>query len=164
MLRIDFYTPLTALEIRKPTIGACCEVAAEHDLYVTFHQPQQRALSGHTGQPRSTRQRIGNGKHKDWYVDYQLEEPRVSNPTVIGRLIIKGPYSLKNKQFGGFDYGEYDQPDPTYNHITVYTPSELNHYRPIDLAPDLLALTYEGLKNCFETRFPRLFDVAPFSS
>lgn len=163
MIRIDFHEPLSALEIREPALAVCRRVASEFDLHVKFDQRQQAALTGHSGLPKSKRQRIGNGKHKDWFIDYQVEEPQVNRPTIVGRLAIKGPFYPEDMQYGGFDYGEYGGDPPTYNHITVHTPSELGHHMPIDPTPDILSMTYEGLKDCFETSYPRLFDVVPFS-
>jgi hypothetical protein len=36
-------------------------------------------------------------------------------------------------------------------------------YLPVDPEPELLQMTYQGLKNVFEERTPRLFDIAEFS-
>ncbi len=163
MIRIDFYNPLTALEIRDPAIDVCKDLAEERELHVTFHQPQQPAFGGHAGQRRSQRQRIGNGKHKNWFIDYQLEEPQVSRSTVVGRIALRAPYWPEKMQFGGFDYGKFGEPSPTYSFVTVHTLSELGYYRPIDPEQDLLEATYEGLKAHFEARYPRLFEIADFS-
>jgi len=163
MIRIDFYNPLTALEIRDPAIDVCKELADERELYVTFHQPQQPAFSGYAGQRKPQRQRIGNGKHKNWFIDYQLEEPQISKPTVVGRIALRAPYMPDKMQFGGFDYGKFGEPSPVYSFVTVHTPSELGHYRPIDPEPYLLDATYNGLKAHFEANFPRLFEVADYS-
>ncbi|HET9174418.1 MAG TPA: hypothetical protein VFN56_04000 [Candidatus Saccharimonadales bacterium] len=164
MKRIDFFEPLTALEIREPAFDVCKELARERDIYAKFNQWQQAALSGHSGIRRSQRERIGNGKHKEWGIDYQLDEPRVSRPRVIGRVLLRGPVSPLQMQFGGFDYGKFGEPKPTYSHITVHTPSELKHYRPLDPDADLLEATYNGLVQLFEEPYPRLFDVADYSS
>ncbi len=160
MLRIDFHRPLTALEIRDPAIEVCREIAVVRNLHVTFDQPQQVAYSGYPGQ--KGRQRVGNGKHKDWYINYQEEEPRVSNPTIVGRIALKAPVQPAAMQFGGFDYGKYGDNEPSYNHVTLHTPSELGHYRPIDPEPDLLELTYVGLTDLFEGNYPRLFSIADY--
>ena len=161
MIRLDFHRPLTALEIREPAVEVCRTVAEEFKLHVTFHQPQQRALDGHSGQ--RNRKRIGNGKHKNWHIDFQEDEPRVSQPSVVGRIVLKSPYFPEEMQFGGFDYGKFGELKPKYSFIKVHTPSELGHYRPIDPEPDLLEMTYDGLRNVFEEAYPRLFNVAAYA-
>jgi len=162
MIRIDFHKPLTALEIRDPAIDVCEEVASEFGLYVAFDQHQQPAFDGYSGQ--RNRKRIGNGKHKNWYINYQKDKPHVSRPTVVGRVALKSPYDPANMQFGGFDYGKFGEIKPTYNHITVHTPGELNQYNPIDPSPEILAMTYQGLRDYFEGGSPRLFDIAQYSA
>jgi hypothetical protein len=161
MIRLDFHKPLTALEIRDPIIGVCKEVASEFELYATFHQPQQFAFDGYSRQ--RGRKRIGNGKHKSWFINFQEDEPQVSRPTVVGKIALKAPIRPDEMQFGGFDYGKYGEPSPTYSYITVYTASEFTEFRPLDPSPDLLAMTYEGLKKHFEGTHLRLFDIAPYN-
>lgn len=161
MLRLDFERPLTALEIRDPAVGVCREIAEEHDLYVTFDQPQQPAFGVHSGQ--RGRQRIGNGNHNDWYINYQVEEPRVSHPTIIGRIVLRAPVNPSAMQFGGFDYGRYEGETPRYGFITVHAPSELDQYRPIDPSPEILEMTYAGLKRLFVDDNPRLFSVEEYT-
>ncbi|MEO8862805.1 MAG: hypothetical protein ABI354_00580 [Candidatus Saccharimonadales bacterium] len=164
MIRLDFNRPLTAIEIRDPAVEVCREIAEEHGLHATFHQSQQAAFTGHPHMPRAKRQRIGNGKHKEWRIDYQLEEPKVSHPTVVGRLLLRGPYIPGKVQFGGFDYGKYGEPKPEYSHITVHTPTELGYGWPIDPTVEMLELSYEGLRQVFEVPYPRLFDITNYDS
>lgn len=164
MIRLDFQEHLTALQIRDPAVDVCREVAANFDLHANFRQPQQRALSGYYSRySDSKRERIGNGKHKDWYIDYQIEPTNISNPTVVGTIALRGPFDIANRQYGGFDYGKHGELIPKYSHITVHTPSELELYRPIDPEPDILAMTYQGLRDHFENGFPRLFDVSKYT-
>lgn len=160
MQRIDFQYPLTVFEIRDPALVVCREIADERGLYVTFHQPQQPALSGNPGQ--RNRCRIGNGKHKDWYIHYQEDEPQISNPRLVGKIALKAPFYPDDMQYGGFDYGKFGEESPTYNHITLHTPSELGHYRPVDPDPDLLDATYSRLADRFNGD-PRLFDITEYT-
>ena len=164
MLRLDFAEQLTAFEIREPSIEVCKEVAVNFDLHVTFHQPQQPVFTGTSFGRRSQRERIGNGKHKNWHVDFQEEESSCNRPTVVGRIILKAPFEPDNMLFGGFAYGKFGEEKPIYPFITVHTPTELNHYRPIDPSPDILDMTYQGLKDVFEGSTPRLFEVSHLSS
>lgn len=137
MNRLEFGRQLTALEIRDPLLEACRTVAAEEGLFIDFDQPQQRALEGFPGQ--RGRKRIGNGKHKDWFVRFQPEHPSTNrdktNP--VGIIVVRSLFDPANKQFGGFSYGEYGEPDPTYDHITLHNQSEVTDWRPIDLEPEL---------------------------
>jgi hypothetical protein len=75
MLRLDFERPLSALEIRDPAVEVCREAASEFGLYARFSQSRQRAFDGYNGQ--KDRKRIGNGKHKNWMIRFQAEEPNV---------------------------------------------------------------------------------------
>ena len=165
MLRMDFHRPLTALEIRDPAIEVCKDVASNFELFVTFHQPQQKAFTGHARQRMSERQRIGNGKHKDWFIDFQEDPPQKSNPKIAGKLAVRSAVRPDKMQFGGFDYGESGEPTPTpvYTYITVHTPSELGHWRPNDPDPELLEMTYACLRAQFEDDYPRLFLVAEYT-
>ena len=97
MLRIDFREALTALEIRDPSLKVCKEIGSNSGLYVTFDQPQHPALDGRPG--HRNRQRIGNGKHKNWYINYQLEETHVSRPTVVGRISSKDKPWIKSRVY-----------------------------------------------------------------
>ncbi len=154
MIRITFRNPLTALEIRDPSVKMCREIAHEYGLYATFHQPQQPALDGNPRQ--SHRNRIGNGKHKNWLIDFQEDHPSKSRPKVVGRIALMAPYYPQDRQFGGFSYGKSREPKPTYNFITVHTSSELTDFNPIDPSPEILQKTYQGLLDIFETPYPRL--------
>jgi hypothetical protein len=161
MIRLNFHKPLTALEIREPALVVCREVAGEFGLYVKFHQPQQRAFEGFShlrGRPR-----IGNGKHKNWLVYFQEDEPRVKRPTVVGRIGLKAPINPDEMEFGGFDYGEYGETSPVYSYITVHASSELTDFRPVDPNPNILEMTYEGLRAYFEAPYPTLFDVDQYN-
>lgn len=162
MLRIDFQSPLSALEFRDPMIEVCKQAASSHELFATFHQTQQQAFTGHPGQRKSERKRIGNGKHKEWIINFQEKPVQTNRPTVAGRLVIKSSIIPSQKQFGGFDYGKHGEPKPTYLVATFHTPSELDHWRPIDPDPNLLALTYDGLRERFENSAPRLFPIAEY--
>lgn len=122
MIRLEFKEPLTALEIRKPAIAACTTVATEVGWYAKFHQPVQSAFDGPARQ--RGRKRIGNGNHKDWFVDYQQEPLNVSRPTILGRIALLAPIDIARGEYGGFDYGKYPEPEPTYNHLTVQTTHE----------------------------------------
>jgi len=162
MKRIFFPEHLTALDVREPIIDICTDIAEDNGLHAVFNQRQQPAFSGYASQRKSARKRIGNGKHKDWTIDYQIEHPSKSNPNVVGTIAIKAPYNPGAMIFGGFDYGTYGQPEdeiPRYDHITLCTPSELDVYRPIDPEPDLLELTYEGIARYFELGSPRLIPL-----
>lgn len=160
MIKVNFHKPLTALEIRYPAFEVCKEVANEFDLFVTFHQPQQGGLAEHSGQ--RGRRRIGNGKHKNWFIDYQTDEPQVSRPRTVGRIGLRAPFCPDEMQFGGFEYGNNGKDQPAYRFITVHTVSELGINTSKDPSPDILAMTYQGLKDCFEAKYPRLFDIDPF--
>lgn len=163
MLKINFHRPLPTLEIRDPAFAACQEVAREFELFATFNQPQQPALSGPSYE--RGRKRIGNGKHKNWYIDFQVDEPQVSRPKVVGRVALKTHYDPGSMQYGGFDYGKYGEPAPQYNFITVHTPSELGvSFMPKDPSAELLAMIYQGLEGIFVEPYPRLFDIDPFDT
>jgi hypothetical protein len=170
MIRLNFYTPQTALEIRDPITKICQQVAEEQGVHASFTQGQQVALDGHPGIRHSQRQRIGNGLHKVWAMEYFNFKPvyeyrkRRQHPTLIGKLLIRGPVIPSEKQFGGFDYGELGQERPTYNHVTLHTPSELGlwSYTPLEPSAELLQATQDALKEHFEEDFPRLFDIADF--
>jgi len=162
VLRLDFRRPLTALEVRDPVIESFKETAKTNGIYATFHQPQQIAFSGHSGMRKSDRTRIGNGKHKSWHINFQVEPPQENKPTVIGRLFIVSPVRPEKMQFGGFDYGDFGKPKPTYDHATVHTPSELEHWKPIDPDPILLEMTLAGLHTQFEEMYPRLFPISQY--
>lgn len=162
MLRLDFHEPLTALEIREPTMDVCREVANEFGVYAVFQQSQQSAFDGYSGQRNRTR--IGNGKHKLWSIDFQNEPRRASKPTVFGRIAIRAPFRPDEKLYSGFDYGKHGEVSPTYSFITVHTPSELGAYRPNNPSPDILDMTYEGLTEMFVSGYPRLFDVAELTN
>lgn len=158
MIKIEFSQPLTALEIRDPAIEVCTEIAVGHGLYANFHQGQQAAFENSFSRATSKKVRIGNGKHLDWLIDYQLEELRVARPTVVGRIVLRSPIDEKNMQFGGFDYGKYGEPKPMYPYITVHTSNELGYNMPIDPPePELLQVTYDGLRTRLEELRPRLF-------
>lgn len=162
MLRIDFHKPLSALEIREPIVKVCMEVGNEFELYALFNQRQQAAFDSHSRD--RNRKRIGNGKHKDWFIDFQKEPTNASRPTVVGRIAVQAPICPEEMQFGGFDYGKYRETKPTYSYMKIHTPSELNYYRPVDPSPDLLDMTYRGLSDLFVDRYPRLFSVAELTN
>ena len=158
MIKLEFFKPLTAVEIRDPAVEVCEQVASGRNLYAKFHQWQQ-AASGSYGadMSKSHRPRVGNGKHKVWRIDYQEDELHVNKPRVVGRILLRSAINPVQMQFGGFDYGKYCEPEPIYSHITVHTPSELDNFMPIDPDPEMLALTYAGLRKHFEEPWPRLF-------
>jgi hypothetical protein len=163
MLRVDFQKPLTALEIRDPLVGVCREVADEFDLYAAFDQCQQPAFDGHSFQ--RNRKRIGNGKHKDWYIKLQPEHPSTSERLVTsaGKLAVKSHFDPKNKQFGGFDYGKYgEEPKPAYSFITISSTAELGFWRAVEPDENMLRMIYEGVTDCFKSGQERLFDIAEF--
>ena len=147
MIKIEFETPKTAFEVREPFIAVGRSVAEELGFFATFHQPQQRALSGHPGE--RNRKRIGNAKHKDWYIDYQEEEPSAARPTVIGRVVLASVTLPEVMRFGGFDYGVYGQEAPTYDFVTVDIPTVPHHYRPIVPTPEMIGMTYERLQSAY---------------
>jgi hypothetical protein len=151
MHRLYFGRELTALEVRDPTIKACEEVAAAHELYADFRQNQQAAFDGHAHIHKSRRTRIGNGKHKDWFIDYQTDRPGTNYPNVIGTLALKSTFNPAEKQFGGWDYGTYlDEPGPTYTQMTIWVPSELDAWRPMDPSPELLAASIVAITNALQ--------------
>ena len=149
MIEIEFKSPLTAYEIRDPAIEACESVAKDLGYFAKYHQPQQKALSGSPGE--RSRKRIGNGKHKDWYVDYQAEELSAARPTVFGRVVLASATIKEIMQFGGFDYGEYRQPLPTYDRMTVDVPTIPHHYRPIIPTDEMVDMTYQRIQARFDT-------------
>lgn len=160
MIRIDFEKPKTALEIREPTVLACKQAASELGLFVTFCQSQQQAFDGHARQRNRTR--IGNGKHKNWAIGFQTDEPRIRDPNIVGRLILKTDVVPENMQFGGFDYGKYGETPPVYRVLKVYTPSELSFWRPLDPEPALCLAANLAICNTFDTGKGALFDVTKF--
>ncbi len=171
MIRIDFRERLTALEIRDPAIEVFEEVASVHGLFTLFRSPQQAALSGNSRMPRATRTRIGNGKHQSWYVDYMVGRPSRSEITTsadrdktVGTLGLRAPVDKEHMEYGGFDYGEFGEPNPTYSYITVHTISELEFREGVDPSKLLLEATYNGLIKVFEAGYPRLFEVEEFST
>lgn len=145
MIRLDFAEPLTALEVREPAIAACKEVAHEIGWHAKFHQAQQVAFDGFASQ--RNRKRIGNGKHKNWYIDYQEKPPQSSRPTILGRIALVAPISIEDGEYGGFDYGKYPDPAPTYSHITVQTSQEHGRYvyGTPNLSPEVIDLTNEAM-------------------
>lgn len=158
MIKLEFFKPLTAVEIRDPAVKVCEQVAAGRNLYAKFHQRQQAAFGSYGADiSKSQRPRVGNGKHKEWRIDYQEDELHVSNPRVVGRILLRSVINPVQMQFGGFDHGKYGEPEPIYSHVIVYTPSELDILRPIDPNTEMLALTYAGLRKHFEEPWPRLF-------
>ncbi len=161
MLRIDFEKPLTALEIRDPLIEACENTAEQFELYACLRQTQQPSLTGNPGQ--KNRKRIGNGLHKDWYIDFQIDETYVSRPRVVGTLAVKSAYIPEKKQFGGFDYGKFGVPRPTYSFITLIAASELQMPRRKDPEPEMLNKLYETVLTCPAFDAQRLFDIAKYS-
>ena len=161
MIRLTFYRPLTALEIREPTIEVCKEVAGHFGLYANFDQWQQPAFDGFASGP-SKRKRIGNGKHNSWFINFQEEKLSTSKPTVVGRIALKAPFYEPEMQYGGFDYGKFGEVKPTYNFVTVHPVSEVLTFRPIDPDPVLLQKVQDGLLDRFVIPFPRLFNIEPF--
>lgn len=162
MLRLDFHKPLTALEVRDPAIEVCKEVATEYGIFAKFHQNQQTALSGYSGQNKASRQRIGNGKHKVWFINFQEEPPQTNRPTVVGMIALKSPMRPDFMQFGGFDYGSHGETKPTYEYITAHTPSELEYRNPVDPNPEILAMVFKGLRDQFENKYPTLFPISDY--
>lgn len=161
MIRIDFAKPLSALEIREPALVVCRQTAEKFELKARLEQPQQQAFTGHSR--ASKRQRIGNGKHKDWYVHFQPEELNCNRPTTVGTIAIKSATIPEIKQYGGFDYGKFGEENPTYTHITVQTATELKKWHAVDPEPKLLSMVYEGLVSCFDDGQDRLFSPAPYT-
>lgn len=150
MIKVEFEKPLTALEVRDPVIEACEEVAASLGIYAKFHQPQQQVWSERTNHPN--RRRIGNGKHKNWFIDYQTEEPSANRPTVLGRVNLASAILPQIMQFGGFDYGESYAPHiptPTYRFITVDVPRLPEEWPPIMPTAEMVELTYEKVQERF---------------
>ncbi len=137
--------------------AACRELAAEHDLFVSFRQPAQQVFAGgNSYTPRKQRKRIGNGKHKSWYIDYQTDPPQKSMPNVIGTLVIKSHTDPTQKQFGGWDYGKYSSTNPDYEpkysqvNLGTIDPSHtwegMGHWFPHVLSPELLELSYVAIR------------------
>lgn len=159
MLRIDISKPKTALEIRGSAIEVCSSVANELGVYAKFHQSQQQALTGRPGE--RNRERVGDGRHKNWLMDFQTDPPKVSKPEVIGRVILRVPYEPEFGEYGGFYYGEYGQPKPVYRYITIHRPSDLGHWRPVDLSDEMLEMVHSGLKQELEGN--RLFSITEYT-
>ncbi|MDB5183975.1 MAG: hypothetical protein JWO07_656 [Candidatus Saccharibacteria bacterium] len=149
MIRLEFATPLTALEIREPAVAACATVATEMGWYAKFQQPQQAAFDGFSHQ--RNRPRIGNGKHKNWYVDYQQEHQSSNKPTILGRIALTAPIDIENMEYGGFNYGDYPEPSPTYGHLTVQTAHERwrNPWNVPELSPEVAELTEQEMMRKF---------------
>lgn len=163
MLKINFERPLSALEIRDPAMAVCRDVASRFDLYAIFQQPQQPALAGSPYD--RDRQRIGNGKHKNWYVEFQSDPPQKSRPRVVGRIALKAPYNPDAMEYGGFVYGRYGETAPKYNFVSVHTPTELGFaFLPNDPEPDILAMVYHELEELFVAPYPRFFDINDYDT
>ncbi|HVW23373.1 MAG TPA: hypothetical protein VHB51_02745 [Candidatus Saccharimonadales bacterium] len=138
MAKIEFGgEALTALEIREPLVSACETTAAEFDLFADFVQGQQAAFTGYAR--HANRERIGNGKHKSWSINFQPEPRGTNRPTIVGFIVVRSHFDPEQNQYGGFDYGKYGQPKPTYRFITLDLPSEVEHWRPKDPDPRLFA-------------------------
>lgn len=162
MFRIDFHEPLTALEIREPTLEICRQIAASYGLFAVLTQYKQQAFKGYM-EKHVSRERIGNGKHSVWDVNFQPDHPSTNKPNVIGKLLVRGPYLPAEMQYGGFDYGVFGQEAPTYSHMTIRTPTDVDAWRPVDPAPDLLEEVQQGLEEYFVRPYPALFDGSRYS-
>jgi hypothetical protein len=158
MHRLDFAWELTALEVREPLIQASREVAAIHGLFAHFQHNQQAAFDGHSGLGRQ-RTRIGNGKHQAWRIEYWKEDP-VHTPgkkaTVVGAVAIKSLVDPSENLYGGFDYGKYGEPEPTYKFITLHTIEESGLYL-YHATDELYQPTVEALEGAYAANLPRLF-------
>ncbi|MEO5627800.1 MAG: hypothetical protein ABIQ89_02830 [Candidatus Saccharimonadales bacterium] len=140
MHKINFHYPLTTMQIREPMTEACHAIAKHEGIFATLQQTQQAALEGRPGMPKSQRPRIGNGKHKVWEIQYQTDHPSISRPNVVGIIVVRSHIDTANMQYGGFDYGEWDDEIlPTYPYITLQTPSERNYWRPNDPSPEIFS-------------------------
>lgn len=166
MLVLSFEKPKGVYEIRDGIIDTCRTVAEEFDLNARFEQPMQAAFTGRRYD--DNRVRIGNGKHNNWFIEYQKEplNTNIHKRKVVGQLFIRSPYLPAQMQFGGFSY----EPDQTYSYVSIHLPSELGitkyshqkgEFAHLDPEPELLDLTYDALKNHFGLDHPTLLDMEP---
>ncbi|MDQ5972206.1 MAG: hypothetical protein QG553_365 [Patescibacteria group bacterium] len=159
---IYFDRELTALEVRDPLLQACRQTAREFDLYAGFVQNQQSAFPYDQRRwPVSRRTRIGNGKHREWSVQFQHEPLGTNRITKAGSIVVRSLVDPSTMRYGGFEYGKYgsDEPTPTYRQIDLYTPSELGLWRPQDPDPEL----FEAAVAAIEAELavpPTLFDAS----
>jgi hypothetical protein len=145
--RFIFPAPLTVYEVRKPLNDVAAQVAREFDLFAYVDQRQQPSHSGSAGS--KNRQRIGNGKHKDWYIRFQPEPLNAPRTTVAGTLAVKAAYQPEAMQYGGFHYSGLGEPDPTYAHITVLTAPEMGIWNSKAPSDEILAVLYPRLHQTF---------------
>ncbi len=157
--RFIFPSPRTVFEVRDPLNAVAAEVAREFDLFAYVNQRQQPSHSGSAGS--RGRQRIGNGKHKDWYIRFQPEPLNAPRPTVAGTLAVKATYQPDAMQYGGFHYSAHDEPDPTYAHITVLTAPEMGVWNGKAPSDELLAVLYPRLHETFGSQ-GALLDTGEF--
>lgn len=172
MLVLGFEAPKDVITIRDGIQEVCRDVAEEFGLVARFEQPQQVAFKRLSNSQRSS-ERTGNGNHKDWRIEYQKEPAAtpIGWVKLLGRLFIRSPYLPAQRQFGGFSYHGLDGKYPVYPYVTIHTPSELNiksyshehgDFRPLDPNPEMLEVTYAGLKAHFGiVDQPTLFEIEP---
>lgn len=148
--RFIFPRPLGVFEVRKPLSDIARDVASEVELFAHLEQRQQPALSGSPGS--RGRQRVGNGKHKNWFIQFQAEPLSFPRPTIVGTLAVKTEYDPGRNQFGGFHYTNYDEPDPTYRHITILTAVEMGTWRGKAPSEEITEEYYSRLHQHFGTQ------------
>jgi hypothetical protein len=160
MYRVEFFESLTAYEIRDPLEQACESVARAIGLYARFEQPQQVAFASPAYRAKgwpAKRERVGNGKHKAWFVFFQTEPPQTSRPTVESAITLRSLVDPAKKQYGGFDYGVYGETKPRYSYVDLLAPSEAGMWRPADPSEEFLNAIHEAVEATFDTGQERLF-------